>query len=141
MRAIRKRELEQELHASSARLRAWHHWHREQLADALCGPHREKLHELVTFLKNGMSLQSAPKLVALIRSQDWRGVDADTRFVALHEINCAIMRVRAQAGLPAFDDALPHQPLNGFLIIRALLRDGEDGEALPDAPSGKTDER
>jgi hypothetical protein len=140
MRAIRKRELEQELRDSSTRLRAWHHWHREQLDGALCGPHREKLLELVTFLKNGMARQSAPKLIALIRSQDWRGVDADTRFVALHEIDSAITRVRAQTGLPVFDDALPHQPSNGFLIIRALLRDG-DGEALPDAPSGKTDER
>jgi hypothetical protein len=103
---------------------AWKQWHREQLEQVLAGPHGAAVAQVIEFLK-GMEPQSAPALIALLREHAWQQMDADVRFVVLHEINTAIIKLREQSGLPPFDDALPHKRDTGFLIVRQLLGDGK----------------
>jgi hypothetical protein len=103
------------------RLRAWRRWHYARLAEALAGPHGNKVHELLGFL-GGMTVRSMPELLNLIRTQNWQTIDAETRLTVLHEVNEAITRVREEHGAAPFNDALPGQPDTGFLIVKQLLR-------------------
>jgi hypothetical protein len=116
----------------TAMLRAWKAWHREQLEQVLGGPHGAAVAQVVEFLK-GMGPQSAPALIALLHEHDWRRMDADVRFVVLHEINTAIIKLREQSGLPPFDDALPNERDTGFLIVRQLMLG--DGKSSPELPA------
>ena len=45
----------------------------------------------------------------------------DVRFEILALVDAVIMQGRERMGLMPFDDALPDQPLNAFLILRAQL--------------------
>jgi len=74
---------------------------------------------LMAELKN---LHSARQLVAFTAAQDWNAIDADTRLVALHEINAAITALRERAGLPPFSDPLPDEKSTAFLILREMFR-------------------
>lgn len=98
---------------------SWRKWHAECLAEALTGPHASILAQLVEVLC-GLTLKSAPVLLAFVERQNWRSVDADTRFIALHEINLAITRLRERAGMAPFDDPLDGR-LNVFQRAKALL--------------------
>src|SRR5262245_29909920 len=105
--------------ADDARLlRAWLAWHREQLEEALAGVHCDVMRQLMAQLKDQ---RSAHELVAFIEAQDWAAADADTRLVALHEINVAIMRLLERAGQEPIDDALPGEPLRAFQLIRNIM--------------------
>jgi hypothetical protein len=119
---VRKRQVDRKRRDGDARLlRQWHKFHREQLEAALAGPHGAVLGRLMKFLET-LTPKSMPALIGQIEAPAWQLADAQTRFVALHEINDAIAAVREHHGMPPLDDALPHQRLNGFLIIRALLQ-------------------
>lgn len=59
-------------------------------------------------------------MVNFISAQDWGAVDADTRAIALHQINVAITALRESNGLLPFDDALPGAPPNAFEIVRKI---------------------
>jgi hypothetical protein len=61
------------------------------------------------------------RLVAAVAAEDWAAIDSDTRAVALHEINCAIVKLRERGGLALIDDGLPGAPANAFQIIRKLI--------------------
>jgi hypothetical protein len=117
MRTRRANKLERELADNAHLLRAWRQWHREQLEQALAGPHGAAVAQVIEFLED-MGPQSATALIALLHEHDWRRMDADVRFVVLHEINTAIIKLREQSGLPPFDDALPNERDTGFLIVR-----------------------
>ena len=93
-------------------------FHREQLAGALVGLHRDVLTRLMAQLK---AQRSARELVNFVAAQDWSVVDADTRAIALFEINNAIVTLRERRGLPPFDDPLPGAPPNAFQVIRKIL--------------------
>jgi hypothetical protein len=69
-------------------------------------------------LKN---LDTGHELVNFIAKQNWSEVDAETRFVALHEISAAITKRRERAGLESIDDALPGERLTAFQLIKPLL--------------------
>lgn len=99
-------------------LRAWKQWHREQLEQTLKGVHRDVLEQLMKQLND---LRSARELVAFIEAQDWTAVDANTRLIALHEINIAITKLRVRAEQDPIDDALPDQPLRAFQLIRNII--------------------
>jgi hypothetical protein len=101
-------------------LRAWHRWHREQLDEVLAGPHAVIAAHVMEFIKD-ITPASATALLALMRGHAWADVDMKTKLVLLHEINCAISRVREDAGLPSIDDPLPGQPPNVFLTIKQML--------------------
>jgi hypothetical protein len=116
---MRRRTIkDQELVNHSRLARAWRKWHREQLEAALAGVHGAVLERLMRELKD---LQSARTLVDFISAQDWSVVDADTRLIALHQINKAITKLRERNSLDPISDPLPGQPESAFRIIRKLM--------------------
>jgi hypothetical protein len=123
---MRKSEKDQKLADNAYLLRAWRRWHHECLEEVLAGPHGTAVARVMAFLKH-MSPQSAPALIALLREFDWQQMDADVRFVVLHEINSAITKFRERSGMSPIDDDLPPRAHTAFLIIRELL--GAQGNA------------
>src|SRR5215468_4087226 len=101
-----------------AQMRVWRAWHRERLEKALNGVHRDVFARLMRQLKE---LRSVRQLVNFISAQDWGAVDADTRAIALHQINVAITALRESNGLLPFDDALPGARPNTFEIVRKII--------------------
>jgi hypothetical protein len=117
---MRKSEKEKELRDNAHLLRAWKRWHAEQLEEVLTGPHAVIATQVVHFLKT-MTPTSANALLALMRGQTWASVDANTKFVLLHEINSAITAMRERNNIPAIDDPLPHERLSVFQAIKQML--------------------
>jgi hypothetical protein len=114
------RKSEKEKEPDRERLtRMWRHYHAEQLEQALAGIHSDVMKRLMAQLED---LRSARALVDFIAAQDWESVDADTRAIALFEINKAICAVREclNAKEP-INDASPGQPLTAFLMIREII--------------------
>jgi hypothetical protein len=109
-------------------LRAWKNWHAEQLEEALAGVHHDVMGRLMAQLKD---LRSARELVAFIEAQDWSAVDADTRHIALHQIDTAITELREHAGQEPIDDALAGEPLRAFQLIYNIVNSvsRDSGEA------------
>jgi hypothetical protein len=114
----RRSAQEKELADREKLTRAWRKWHREQLEVALDGMHGDVMHRLMDGLKE---LRSARELVDFIAARDWSRIDANTRLVALHEINRAITELREHMGLDPIDDALPGEPLRAFQLIKAII--------------------
>jgi hypothetical protein len=113
--------------ADDARLvRAWHRWHREQLEEALAGPHGVITMQVVTFLET-MTPASANALLELMRSQSWEHVDANVRLVLLHEINAAVTRMRERMSQAPIDDPLPGQPETAFRMVRKIITNSANG--------------
>jgi hypothetical protein len=117
----RARAQEKALAERDAQFRHWKHKHREQLDVALAGPHGDALARLVAFL-DAMTVESASTLIECVRAGAWHSADADTRFLVLHLVGAAIVRLREQNGMPPFDDPLFDQPPNVFLVLREMLR-------------------
>jgi hypothetical protein len=113
-----KREEQKQLAENSYLLRAWKRWHRDQLEAALIGVHGDVLVQLMIQLKN---LREARTLLNFIEAQDWTAIDAETRLIALHEINTAITRLRVRNDMEPFDDGFPGDRPNVFQTIRAIL--------------------
>jgi hypothetical protein len=90
---VRKPAKQKELADNAYLLRAWRRWHREQLDTVLAGPHAVIATQIMEFLKT-MTPASANALLQLMRGHCWKDVDADTKFILLHEINDAIVRLR-----------------------------------------------
>jgi hypothetical protein len=120
--------------ADDSRLRrAWRHWRRERLDALLAGPFGAPAQELLAFFK---TMTGPTALVDFVRSGPWSGADEDTRFEILALIDAVIVKQREKRNLPSFDDALPGQPLNAFLILRAQLAPqspSDDGAARGEA--------
>jgi hypothetical protein len=112
----KNRNLEDDAHL----LRAWRNWHRERLEEACSGPHRMLLETLLVRLKN-LQMNSAAGLLNFIREQDWSAVDIEIRFIVLHELNSAIVRLRERNGLDGISDPLPGQKESLFRTVKALL--------------------
>src|SRR5262245_37734028 len=100
------REREQDLADNAHLLRGWRQWHKEELEQAIAGPHGAMIERLVFILK-ALELKSAPLLLAYVRVVDWSAIDYATRLVVLHEINTAITHLRERNGLSPFDDGVP----------------------------------
>jgi len=138
---MRKSEKEKELRDNAHLLRAWRRWHHEQLGEVLAGPHGTAVAKVMAFLKR-TNPQSAPALIALLREHDWSQMDADVRFVVLHEINEAITRLRERAGLAPIDDALPGERMTAFLLIKEHLFPQKAGSAAGrDFPANRETEK
>jgi hypothetical protein len=116
----RSRARDKKLADNSHLLRAWHRRYREQLDEALAGPHGALVGWLLDQLRE-LTLRDGAKLVAFIRAQDWSRVDANTKFVCLHEFNNGTTKLRVQAGMPPFDDGLPPERATVFLIIKPMI--------------------
>ena len=97
--------------------RQWRHEHREAL---LAGQHGDAARCLIDFLED-MGLHDGAALIRLVERGQWRSADFDTRLEILALIDSAIISLRERHGLPPFDDALPADPPNAFLLIREAL--------------------
>ena len=117
-RAMRKAE-QKALAERDCMFRAWTHWRREQLDAALAGPHGGALQALIAFLT---TMKSSSALIEHVRTGNWKAADADMRFLVLHLVNSAMVRLHEERGLPPFDDGLPGEPPTAFQIIREMLR-------------------
>src|SRR5262249_8751004 len=101
--------------------RNWKRERRAQVDAALAGSHGPALGRLVAFL-DAMTMESSGALTEHVRDGNWQAADDDTRFLVLHLINAAIVRLRARPDLPPFDDPVFDRPPNAFLVLREMLR-------------------
>ncbi len=95
-------------------------WREDSHKALLAGPHGAAAGELLDFLRR-MNPSNGKALLELITAGPWDRADADTRFEVLRQIDAAIIARREHDGLDPFDDALPGQPNNLFLLIREQL--------------------
>jgi hypothetical protein len=118
----RKSEKEQKLNDNAYLLKAWHRFNAEQLAKALAGPHGKALDELIKFLDT-LPSKPAAALIEQVRAGNWERADANTRAIALREVNAAIVKLREAKGLPCFSDSIPwaNEKPTAFEIIRGIL--------------------
>jgi hypothetical protein len=91
--------------------------------------------ERLMFILKGLTLESAPLLLAYIRGVDWVMVDYPTRLTVLHEINTAITKLRERSGQEPLDDGFPGDCPNVFQTIRTILI---PAEAAPLREIGET---
>jgi len=112
----------------------WRRYHAEQLEQALAGIHSDVMKRLMAQLED---LRSARALVDFIAAQDWESVDADTRAIALFEINRAIAALRERQKLPPINDPLPGEPLTALQIIRGIITQVSHPVGRPAGASGK----
>jgi|SRR5215471_6446357 len=114
-------------------LRAWKKFHADELATALVGLHRDIMGRLMAQLKD---LRTARELVSAIEAMDWSTVDANTRLIALHEINTAIMRLRERLGQEPIDDALWGEPLRASQRIKQIITEFSAPAGEPTSGNG-----
>jgi hypothetical protein len=120
-RAARKAAVEQALAERDDLFRLWKDHRRAELDAALAGPHGQAIGRLLAFL-DGMTFKNgAAGLIECLRSEDWRVVDGETRFLALRLVNQVITCLREKSGLPPIDDGLPGESPTAFQIVRGLL--------------------
>jgi hypothetical protein len=117
---MRRPREQQKLQDDARLLRAWRHWHREQLKAVLAGPHSGVLAELFRMIAHLAHVQPA-QLLGLAQTIDWSPIDPATRQVVLHELNVAIMALRVKHGLDPLDDGLPDEPDTPFRRLKQLL--------------------
>jgi hypothetical protein len=99
----------------------WLRWQQRQIDDALVGPHSAELAELIKVLAD-VTLDQAAQLVALLQAGSWRTADPDTRYLVIRLCGSRLVSLREAADLPPFDDPLPHEPPDTFLVLREMLR-------------------
>jgi hypothetical protein len=116
-RAAEKRAQRKALVERDQLHRWWQRW-RQERTEELIATHGEPVRELVAFLDN-MTLNDGMALVAQVDA--WRQADSDTRFEILSLVDNAIVRLRETHGLPPFDDPLPDEADNVFLLAREAL--------------------
>jgi hypothetical protein len=126
-----KQERERELADQAKLTRAWRQWRRECLDNLLADSrYGEAARALLAFCKT-MTTPSA--LISFIDAGPWREADTEVRFQILSLLGAVITKRRERMGLAPFDDALPGQPDNVFLILRARLS-GDFPAQAGDAP-------
>src|SRR5262249_30317336 len=96
----------------------WRDWRREHVKELLAGPYAEAARQLMDLLQH---MQSPTELIDYIKDGPWRTADADMRFLVLTLIDSAIIKLREKHGMPPFDDPLPDQKPNVFLLIKQWL--------------------
>lgn len=84
-------------------LREWLQWRRQEVTEALAGPHGGKLAALIAYLKRAQ--WNEIEAAAIVT--DWAGFDRDTRALVLRIVSAFILVKRLDAGLVPFDDSLP----------------------------------
>ena len=133
----RKSEKDKKLADDARLLRAWRRWHVEQLEEALADVHADVMSRLMAQLEE---LRSARELVDFISAQDWESVDADTRAIALFEINRAVTKMRERMNpKEPINDALWGQSPTAFQLIKQIINPvsrASGREANPEAKSG-----
>jgi hypothetical protein len=118
MRIHQQKAKEKALKERRTELRLWKRWRRERLDALLAGPYAEPAQALLTFLK---TMTGPSALIDFVASGPWANADADVRFLILALVDAVIVKRREHMGRAPFDDSLPGQPENAFLILRARL--------------------
>jgi hypothetical protein len=93
---------------------------RKEIDEALEGPGGAALAELLALLGR-LRPGDAERLVEFVATKRDQWPDRDLRHVVLARIDNAIIELRERSGLPPFDDPLPGEPANCFLMVRDLL--------------------
>lgn len=118
-RASRMIEVHQEREALSKSYRLAR---KEWLMSFVSGPGGDIARSLLSWIEQ-VTIDDADALVARIRQSTWlRQASADMRFLILSEIDRRIIDLREKAGLNPFDDPMPDEEPNAFIIIRGLLQ-------------------
>src|SRR6516165_6963896 len=113
---IRRSKAAQKKLVDNSKLRsAWRKWRRERIEALLAGPYGEPTRSLLAFMK---TVKRPTELVEFVKAGPWCTADLDVRNEILGLVDAVIMRQRERMGLVPFDDALPGQPSNVFLILR-----------------------
>jgi hypothetical protein len=110
-------------------LRTWRRWRRERLEALLAGPYAEAVRALLDFLK---TMTGPSALIDFVEQGPWRDADPDVRADVLALLDGMIIKRRERMGMMPFDDALPGQPLNVFLILREQLSLSSTSQFPPD---------
>ena len=116
----RSRARDQRLKEQQIEFLLWKRWRHERLDALLNGAYGAAANDLLEFLK---TMQSPSQLIAFIDGGPWARADRNTRFKILALLDAVIIKQREKRNLDPFDDALPGQPDNVFLILRAKLSD------------------
>ena len=115
------RDQQKELADHARLMRAWKAWHREQLDEALAGPHGA-LDFRIDDPARPARARAPPRRCSTSSGAAIGAPSATTPgSPCCIEINDRITRMRECHGLPPFDDPLPGQPDNVFRIVRAIL--------------------
>jgi hypothetical protein len=122
-------EAEKKLADDARLLRAWRRWRRERLETLLTGPYAEPVRALLDLLK---TMTGPSALIDFVKQGPWRDADPDVCAEILTLLDAVIIRRRERMGMVPFDDALPDQPLNVFLILREQLSLSSTSEFPPD---------
>ena len=105
----------------SALSKAYHTARAQWFERVLDCPEGPRVRAMVAWVKT-LGPNDADELVEVVAGEDWLlAAPQEVRFAALQLIGEEICRIRREAGLPEFDDPLPGEPDNAFLIIRRLL--------------------
>jgi len=118
----RGRSQEQKLADDARLMRAWQAWYAEQLQGGARG-HLRRRHAAVDGAARGSAFRTrACRLHRGAQARDWSVIDADTRAIALDEINRAIANVRERVNeKEPISDPLPDEPPNAFRMIREII--------------------
>jgi hypothetical protein len=128
-RTVAANKRDQELREQTYQLKQWRAWHRVLAQEALAHPqHGALVRETFEILRTMKDLHDR-RVLDLVARTDWSAVDYNVKATLLREIDRRIVALREAAGLPCFDDALPHEErLNGFLIIRDAMMGTTPGD-------------
>ena len=99
----------------------WQKWKEDRRKELCEGPHGQAATDLSVFL-DAMHMGQAEELIDFVRLGPWQNADRDARFMVLDMISNTITYKREQLGLEPFDDPLPDDEPNAFVIIRDLLK-------------------
>ena len=94
--------------------------YRTRIDRLLSGPHSGRARRLLSFLQE-MTLTDGRALIEHLELEGWPEVEREARTDALSLIGVRITHLRERAGLAPFDDPLPGERNNVFLVIRELL--------------------
>ena len=115
---MRKTQQQKALAEKRIELRLWKKWRRERIEGVLDGPFGEPTRALLAFCK---TMTTPTALINLVKAGPWSNASPDVRFEILALVDAVIVKRREKMGLAPFDDGLPGQPENTFLILRAHL--------------------
>jgi hypothetical protein len=118
VRTRRQSARDKELREQRVEFRLWAKWRRQRVEALLNGPYSEAVQSLLIFSK---TMPTPSALLDFIARGPWSDADADTRAEVLSLLDAVITKRRERMGFVPFDDALPGQPDNLFLLLRELL--------------------
>lgn len=120
-RRARSAQAEKDLLDEATLLKLYRRERRKQLQALLDGPFGGDVHELLRFMR-GMTLDSAPGLITLVREAVWiKALPEDHKYILLRLVSHGIVRVREKNGLAPFDDEIWGDKPKAFSQIKQII--------------------